>query len=92
MAEDACVENSAADPPYDPKPQKRRWWPWVIGFLLLLAFCDDDDDRPRQYCYEFSNGETRCFAQPLPEDQRCYIVDETSVRCVPNSQFPLSSQ
>lgn len=77
--------------PDEPEPEKRRWWPWVVGGLLLLAFCDDDDDdRPRQYCYTFSNGESSerrlCFDEPLPESQYCYMVSEDAVQCYAEPQ------
>lgn len=62
--------------------KRKRWWPWVLGLLVLAAFCDDDnDDRPRQYCYDIKSGERRCFAEPLPEDQFCYLSADGKVRC-----------
>ena len=65
---------------------KRSWWNWALGLLLLAAFCDDDDDRRSRNCYEFGNGETRCFADPLPEGKFCYIDTVTTVRCYDQPQ------
>lgn len=63
------MDRGQIDLPDGGEPRKSRWWLWVIGLLLLLAFCDDDDDdRRRGHCYDFSNGETLCFDEPLPAD------------------------
>lgn len=63
-------------------PKKRRWWLWALGLLLLLALCDDDDrERERQYCYTFGEDKRLCFAQPLPEDQDCFLEADDAVRC-----------
>jgi hypothetical protein len=70
----------------DDKPKKRRWWLWALGLLLLVAFCDGDDDGPRRFCYDFSNGEHLCFDNPLPADQYCYIEEANTVRCYDEPQ------
>lgn len=63
-----------------------NWWKWALGFLLLLAFCDDDEERPPRYCYDFASGDRMCFPEPLPEDKFCYRVSETSVDCFDQPQ------
>jgi len=71
------------DPSENEQPKRRRWWLWVLGLLLLMVLCDDDDDDERrsQFCYDFSNGEERCFANPLPKGKHCYIEADDIVRC-----------
>lgn len=58
-----------------------RWKYWVIGLFLLLVFCDGDDDKSQQYCYDFADGKTLCFKSPLPEGKYCYAEKDESVRC-----------
>lgn len=60
--------------------RKSHWWVWLLGFFLLLVFCDDDDNRPRQHCYMF--GEDRlCFHERLPRNEFCYFEADGQVRC-----------
>lgn len=54
-----------------------HWGWWLLGFVLLLALCDDDDD---EYCYTFG-AERVCFQRPLPEDADCYLNENREVQC-----------
>lgn len=61
------------------KPRKASNWGWkLLGCLLLLALCDDDDER--RHCYDFG-GETRCFDRPLPENADCALSPSGEVAC-----------
>lgn len=82
------MERDTADVPEHDRtePKRRRKWPWVIGLLVLLGVCDDDDDGPRRYCYTFSSGERLCFAEPLPEGKYCYLGADKAVRCYDQPQ------
>lgn len=59
----------------------RITWKWLIGVLVLLAICDDDDDGANRHCYEFGNGRTLCFPDALPKDKFCYAGPDDFVRC-----------
>ncbi len=53
-----------------------HWGWWLLGFVLLLALCDDDDE----YCYTFGT-ERLCFQRPLPENADCYLNENREVQC-----------
>lgn len=62
-------------------PEKKKWWPWVVGILFLLVFCDDDKKRDKRYCYTFGEDRRICFPKPLPEKKDCYLESDDQVRC-----------
>ena len=61
--------------------RKWKWGHWTIAVLLLLAFCDSDsNDKDDDHCYMFGEKQI-CFAEPLPEDKYCHLMDDEQVRC-----------
>jgi hypothetical protein len=55
-----------------------HWLWWMVGIVLLLAMCGNDDD---EHCYSFG-AERLCFDKPLPPNAECFLTSDRRVECL----------